>query len=338
MTWWRPVVSADPALQGPRVAGGWTRLVAVEPLSRGAATRLAEPPLAVLAQLTAPRADICGLTMDRPRIMAILNVTPDSFSDGGLWADPARAVEHALQMQAEGADIIDIGGESTRPGAAEVPVAEEIARVVPVIAAIRAASAVPISIDTRKAAVAQAALDAGASMVNDVSALAWDAGMAAVVARWGVPLCLMHAQGVPQTMQADPHYDDVLLDVADHLAARIAVARDAGIAADRLIVDPGIGFGKTVKHNVSLLQRVSLFHALQCPVLIGVSRKRFIGVLGDAPDVGERLPGSLATLLHAVSQGVQILRVHDTKATRQALSLHEAVSGMKAHGTEAVRD
>jgi dihydropteroate synthase len=327
MTLWRPVIAGDPAQTTlPVLAGGWARIAGVERLG-GPVLPLSAAPSAVIHALTADRAALCGLTLDRPRIMGILNVTPDSFSDGGRFDDPGAAVAAALRMVAEGADIIDIGGESTRPGAEVVSVADEIARVVPVIRALRPQSAVPISIDTRKAAVVAAAVEAGASMVNDVSALTWDPDMAATVARAEVPLCLMHAQGTPQTMQADPRYGDVLADVYGHLSGRIQVALDAGIDKNRLLVDPGIGFGKTVDHNLTLLRRISLFHSLGVPLLLGVSRKRFIGVIGNGADVGERLPGSLAVALHAIQQGVQIIRVHDTKATKQAIDLWRAVTG-----------
>jgi dihydropteroate synthase len=341
--WWRPILSRDLAqLPGAiRLAGGPSWFSHLERLSRDGAARVVpatEAPADVLARLTAPRAALCGLDLRRPRIMAILNVTPDSFSDGGRFASVAAAAAQARAMIAAGADIIDIGGESTRPGAETVPEDIEIARSAPVIAAIRAFSAIPISIDTRKAAVAQAALDAGASMVNDVSALTFDSGMASVVARAGVPLCLMHAQGTPQTMQADPHYDDVLLDVYDHLSARIRHAAQAGIPRDRIVIDPGIGFGKTIAHNIQILQGIALFHSLGCPILLGASRKGFIGVIGNAPDVADRLPGSLAVALHGVRQGVQILRVHDTQATRQAFDLHEAIGGAVDNGTETVRN
>ena len=339
---YRPIPLPDPATWSgaARLAGGPMRFDRVERLSRTVPPQLlplpAIPPDA-LSALTSPRPAMAGVAMDRPQIMGILNVTPDSFSDGGRFTDPAAAVAQALAMVAAGAAIIDIGGESTRPGAAPVARADEVARVVLVIAALRAVSDVAISIDTRKAAVAQAALAAGASMVNDVSALTHDPAMAGVVARAGVPLCLMHAQGTPQTMQADPRYDDVLLDVFDWLAARIAAAVDAGIARDRLIVDPGIGFGKTVAHNLALLRGLALFHGLGCPILLGASRKGFIGVIGQAAKVGERLPGSLAVALHGAAMGVQIIRVHDTFETRQALSLHQALGGTD-HGTETVRD
>ena len=265
------------------------------------------------AALSVLRGPICGLTLDRPRIMGILNVTPDSFSDGGDLPTVAAAVKRAKAMQGA-ADILDIG-------------AEEIARTVPVIAALREAGVTtPISVDTRKAEVAEAALDAGANMVNDVSAMSFDPDMAALLAERDVPICLMHAQGDPKTMQANPVYEDVVAEVADYLAARIDTARAAGISTSRLIVDPGIGFGKTLQHNVSLLRHLAVYHGLGCPILLGASRKRFIGTLGGAENAKDRMPGSLAVALHGAAHGVQIIRVHDVEETRQAMNLHLALN------------
>jgi dihydropteroate synthase len=324
MIYYRPIAMTDPARpQGAlSLAAGWCWFNRVELLRRSAPAEvvgLDAIPAEVLARLTAPRADVAGLTLDRPRLMGILNVTPDSFSDGGDHFTCEAAVDHARTMQANGADILDVGGESTRPGAAEVPVDDEIARTAPVIAALRDVGAVVVSIDTRKAAVARASLAAGARIVNDVSALAYNADMAAVVATSGAPVCLMHAQGTPATMQANPRYDDVLLDVYDYLADRIAMAEAAGIDRARILIDPGIGFGKTAAHNLALLRRLSLYHALGCPILLGVSRKRFIGTIGGAPAAKDRMPGSVALALAGVAQGVQIVRVHDVAETRQAL-------------------
>ncbi|WP_296639461.1 dihydropteroate synthase [Roseinatronobacter sp.] len=273
-----------------------------------------------------PPAPVAGLELTRPRIMGIVNVTPDSFSDGGRFDSQASAVAHALRLLAEGADILDIGGESTRPGAVEVAVADEIARTAPVIAALRdAGMRAPISIDTRKAEVARAALAAGADIVNDVSALTWDRDMAPLVAEAGVPVCLMHAQGTPQTMQKDPKYNDVRFDVHDWLMAAMARAEAAGIDRARIILDPGIGFGKTVAHNLALLAHLALLHGSGCAILLGASRKRFIGVIGGVDQAGERLGGSLAVALQGAAQGAHILRVHDVSETRQALSLWQAL-------------
>lgn len=281
----------------------------------------------VRQRLSAPRGDLCGLTLDRPRIMGILNVTPDSFSDGGDLGTVEAAVARARDM-AGVADLLDIGGESTRPGASAVPLGEEIARTVPVIRAIREAGiTTPISIDTRKAEVAAAALEAGADMVNDVSGLTWDPGMAAVLAQYAVPVCIMHAQGDPATMQDDPRYDDVLHDICDWFEERIAFATAAGIARGRILLDPGIGFGKTLQHNVTILRNLSLYHDLGLPLLLGASRKRFIGSIGGAEVARDRMPGSIAVALHGAGQGVHLLRVHDVRETRQALSLHQAMIG-----------
>ena len=283
--------------------------------------------LAQADALSAPRPILPALPTDRPLVMGIVNVTPDSFSDGGTLGDVADAVARARAMVAAGADILDIGGESTRPGAAEVPVKDEIARTAPVIAAIRSAGvSTPISIDTRKAAVADAALKAGADIVNDVSALSWDPALARVVAEAGVPICLMHAQGTPQTMQKAPHYGDVLIEVYDHLARRMDHAVAQGIAADRLISDVGIGFGKTLTHNLTLLKGLALFHSLGAPILLGASRKRFIGTLSGVDEAPLRMPGSVAVALWAAAQGAQILRVHDVAETVQALALWRAMT------------
>lgn len=271
-------------------------------------------------------APVAGLTMDRPRIMGILNVTPDSFSDGGRFLAPEAAVAQARVMVADGADILDIGGESTRPGAVEVPIDEEIARVVPVIAALRDGGVrVPISVDTRKAAVARAAVLAGADIVNDVSAMLFDPAMAETVADLQCPVVLMHAQGLPDTMQKNPHYEDVVAEVISHLAARIEVARATGIDEARIVVDPGIGFGKTQEHNIALLRNLHRLHDLGCPVMLGASRKRFIGTITGAEAADARMPGSVAVALFGVTQGVQILRVHDTQATKQAVAMQMAL-------------
>lgn len=284
-------------------------------------------PAAEAARLAAPKPILPGLPADRPLVMGILNTTPDSFSDGGTLSGLEDALARARAMVAAGADILDIGGESTRPGAAEVPVDEEIARTAPLIRALRADGiATPVSIDTRKARVAAAAIEAGADIINDVSALTWDPDLARVTAQAGVPICLMHAQGTPQTMQADPRYDDVLVEVYDWLAARMDHAVAQGIAPERLITDPGIGFGKTQRHNLTLLQGLALFHSLGAPVLLGASRKRFIGTISGVEVAADRLAGSLAVALHAAGQGAQILRVHDVSETIQALALWRALA------------
>jgi len=297
----------------------------VEVLERGRAPLIlpvSDLPSDAVVRLTSPRPFLAGKV---PLVMGILNVTPDSFSDGGRFFTPEAALAQARALQAAGADILDIGGESTRPGAQPVPMAEETARTAPVIASLRQAGfALPISIDTRKAAVARAALAAGAAMVNDVAALTHDPALAAVVAAAGVPVCLMHARGDPETMQVDPRYDDVVLDVFDFLSDRIKLAEAAGIARARIIVDPGIGFGKTLAHNLALIARLSAFHDLGCAVLLGASRKRFIGVVSGQMQADTRLPGSLAVALAGAAQGAHILRVHDVAETKAALALWRA--------------
>lgn len=333
MEYYRPIASVDPSRPAGALplAGGWCWFSQVEVLRRDAPPEVVPVsalPAEVRERLSAPRAAFGGLRMDVPQVMGILNVTPDSFSDGGRFLAPEAALAQA-QAMAEGADVLDIGGESTRPGAAEVPVAEEVERTAPVIAALRAGGmTVPISVDTRKAGVARAALAAGAGIVNDVAAMGFDPEMASVVAGSGAPVILMHSIKTPATMQDDPRYDDVLLDVYDFLKARIAAAVAAGIARERIMVDPGIGFGKTAAHNLALLQRLSLFHDLGVPVLLGVSRKRFIGTIGGADVAERRMPGSVAVALCGVAQGVQVVRVHDVAETRQALRLWQAVNGV----------
>lgn len=272
------------------------------------------------------RAPVCGLSMDRPRIMGIVNVTPDSFSDGGTITDTKARVE---ELVAEGADILDIGGESTRPGAETVPADEEWARVEPALLAAAGTGAV-VSIDTRKAAVARRALAAGARIFNDVSALTYDPESLSVAAEFaaaGGAICLMHALGDPKTMQQDPRYDDVLREVYAYLESRVGVAVEAGIPRAQLIVDPGIGFGKALDHNLTLMRGLGTFHDIGCPVLLGASRKRFIGTLTGEEDAAARVHGSVAAAQIGAGLGCQILRVHDVKATAQALSVWSAVGG-----------
>jgi dihydropteroate synthase len=281
---------------------------------------------APLERLCQPRAAIAGLALDRPLVMGVVNVTPDSFSDGGRYLATDAAIGQALRLDAEGADILDIGAESTRPGAGPVDLDEELRRVMPVIEALAPRVRARLSIDTRKAEVMRRAARAGVTLINDVAALTHDPEALNAAAETGLPVVLMHAQGDPRTMQDDPRYDDVVLDVYDWLGARIEACERAGIPRSRLIVDPGIGFGKTLAHNLALLGALSIFHGLGCPILLGASRKSFIGRLTGA-GVDDRLPGSLAAALLAVSQGVQILRVHDVAATRQALAVWEAAQG-----------
>jgi len=272
------------------------------------------------------RAPICGLSMDRPRIMGIVNVTPDSFSDGGHVTDVAARIGELVE---QGADILDIGGESTRPGADVVPVEEEWQRVAPAVEAAVASGAV-VSIDTRKAEVARRALDAGARLFNDVSALTYDADSLAVAktyAEAGGAVCLMHALGDPKTMQKDPRYDDVLREVYAYLEGRVKIAAEAGIPPEQVIVDPGIGFGKTLVHNLEILRGLGTFHDIGCLVLLGASRKRFIGTLTGQEIAANRVHGSVAVAQIGASLGAQILRVHDVKATAEALAVWSAVQG-----------
>lgn len=270
----------------------------------------------------------CGrfsLPLDRPLLMGVVNVTPDSFSDGGDFADAAAASAHARRLAAEGADILDIGGESTRPGAPVVSEDEELERVLPVLEALRD-MAVPVSVDTRRARVMHEALAAGASMINDIEALQAPGAievMAAVAAR-GCAVCLMHMQGKPATMQQDPHYDDVVSEVRAFLAERIAAAERAGIARNRLVADPGFGFGKTTAHNLQVLARLCELQALGVPIMAGLSRKSVLGAVTGRP-VTERLAASVAAALLAAQAGATILRVHDVKETRDALAVWQAM-------------
>jgi len=299
-----------------------SRLVPVEAIE----TELeALPPEARLAwdRLTTPRAPLTlgerVIRLDQPQIVGIVNVTPDSFSDGGRVEDPELAVQAGSAMAEAGAALIDVGGESTRPGAKPVWEGDESARIVPVVQRL-AAAGTAVSVDTRKAPVMEAALAAGAKLVNDVSALTWDPRAAEVVAAAGCPVVLMHHQGPPETMQDNPRYDrPVLFEVFDWLETRIAAALSAGIARERIIVDPGFGFGKNVQHNLQLMNGLALLHGLGCPIMLGASRKRTIGALANEAPAGERLGGSLAFALKAVEQGAQLLRVHDVRETVQAV-------------------
>jgi dihydropteroate synthase len=266
-----------------------------------------------------------------PAVMAIVNVTPDSFSDGGVHFDRQVAIEAALRFLSEGAAIVDIGGESTRPGSEEISIDEELARVIPVIEGIRKRSGVPISIDTRKARVAAAALDAGANVVNDVSALRHDPEMRTLVARRGVPAILMHMRGEPRTMQNNPQYDEVVSDVARELAAWRDEAIAAGIDASQILVDPGIGFGKTFDHNLEILARCNEL-ARVAPVVIGASRKAFIGHLTGQPGGAPRMAGSLAAVAAARRGGAAAVRVHDVRETIDFLKVLQAIDSSGAEG------
>jgi len=253
-------------------------------------------------------------------VMGVLNVTPDSFSDGGAFFEHGAAVARGLEMVHEGADILDVGGESTRPGAEPVDVEEELRRVLPVIARLAAEVRVPVSVDTSKAEVARAALDAGARIVNDVTALRGDPGMGEVVARAGAGLVLMHMQGTPADMQRDPVYEDVVDEIRGFLAARVAAAGDAGVASSHIMVDPGLGFGKTVQHNLEILRRLEAFRGLAAGLLVGPSRKRFIGQLTGF-DVDQRVEATLAVCAVAVARGADAVRVHDVAPARRAVDM-----------------
>jgi dihydropteroate synthase len=295
-----------------------TELVPVQ----GIESRFDEDMAAQWTALTSTRAPLQlgerTIRLDQPQVMGIINATPDSFSDGGQFADASAAAEAGAKMAAEGAAIIDVGGESTRPGASIVWERDEIERIVPVIRQL-AAGGTAVSVDTRKADVMTAALEAGARMVNDVSALTYDDRSAAATAAAGVPVVLMHHQGPPETMQHDPRYDDVLVEVYFWLEERIEAAAEAGIARDRILIDPGFGFGKKLGHNLELMNGLALFHSLGCPVIVGASRKRTIGALSGEAPVDKRLGGSIAFALKALEQGAQIVRVHDVFETIQAL-------------------
>jgi dihydropteroate synthase len=258
------------------------------------------------------------IRLDQPQVMGIVNATPDSFSDGGRFADAPAAAEAGAQMAADGAAIIDVGGESTRPGARMIWEGDEIERIAPVIRQLAGGGAA-VSADTRKADVMTAAIEAGARMINDVSALTYDDRSAGVVAASGVPVVLMHHKGPPETMQDDPHYDDVLVEVYQWLEKRISAAVDAGIAREKILIDPGFGFGKKLAHNLELMNNLALFHSLGCPLVLGASRKRTIGALSNEAPADRRLGGSIAFALKAVEQSVQLLRVHDVFETVQAL-------------------
>jgi dihydropteroate synthase len=266
-----------------------------------------------------------GLSLDQPRVMGALNVTPDSFSDGGVYQDTDAAVQAGLAMAAAGADIIDIGGESTRPGAEPTTPDEECARVVPVIRAL-AEQGLRVSIDTRNATTMAAALDAGAVIVNDVTALTHDPAAASLVAERGCPVVLMHMRGTPATMNAEARYRDVVDEVVVELAARIAMAEAAGVARAQIAIDPGIGFAKLAPHSLELLRRLRELTVLDHPIVVGVSRKSFLGRIGNEPDPRRRLPASLAGALFALDHGATILRVHDVRESVQALRIWHALN------------
>jgi len=324
-----------------RLAGGMNWFTAVEAIqwdgSRRISTELVTverifetidsmTPDAVLAweRLTSPRPSLQlgerTIRLDQPQVMGIVNATPDSFSDGGRFPDAAAAAEAGADMAGQGAAIIDVGGESTRPGAKPVWEGDEIERVVPVIRQLALGGAA-VSIDTRKADVMTAAIEAGARMINDVSSLTYDDRSAKVIAASSVPIVLMHHKGAPETMQDDPRYDDVLIEVYLWLEERIEAAEKAGIRRDRILVDPGFGFGKNVAHNLELMNGLALFHSLGCPIVVGASRKRTIGALSGEAPADKRLGGSIAFAIKALERGVHIIRAHDVPETVQAFKI-----------------
>lgn len=335
--------AAEEVWGGFRLAEGWLDFAGVEVIERNGASverriagigeflerdwgRRALNAADMFEMIRQPRTRLVGLDLSKPRIMGIVNATPDSFSDGGALPDAQAAIDHARRLEDAGADILDIGAESTRPGSDPVPLDEERRRLLPIVEALAGTVEARISVDTRKAALMREAVAAGADIVNDVSALSFDADALRTIADLNVPVILMHALGDPKTMQDDPVYDDVLLDVFDYLEARVEACLNAGIAREKIVVDPGIGFGKTLEHNLALLSGLSLLHGLGLPVVVGASRKRFVGTLSGVEVAQARGAGSIGAALAAVSQGAQIIRVHDVAETRQALSVWQAAT------------
>ncbi len=272
------------------------------------------------------RSDILGIEFGFPKLMGILNVTPDSFSDGGEHIQLNAALNRAKFMEENGVDIIDIGGESTRPGALTVPILEEINRIEPVIKSISARSKIPISVDTRKSEVASAARRAGASMVNDVSGFTFDPNLLCYCSKYKLPVCVMHMQGSPENMQNNPKYENILIEIFDFLENQIAILVQAGISKDHIIADVGIGFGKNLRHNLTLIKNISLFHGLGVPLLLGVSRKSIISNVAKVDKLSDRVHGSVSLAISALGQGVQLFRVHDVAETKQAFDLWVAVN------------
>jgi dihydropteroate synthase len=334
------VILSDPERRpgGATVSGTRSGLEALARLAeRNGRLELARALDAATAADVPPEPTVLGARTfrwgERTFVMGVVNVTPDSFSDGGRHLERDAAVRHGLSLAEAGADLVDVGGESTRPGAGEVPLQVELDRVLPVIEAVRAASDVPVSIDTRKAAVAREALRLGAVLVNDVSGLGHDPGLATAVAEAGAALALMHTQGTPETMQVDPRYDDVVAEVIELLSGRIDRAVAAGVSRERIWIDPGIGFGKTAGHNLFLLRHLEEFRVLGAPVLVGTSRKRFIGALSGGRPPDQRLPGSLASIAAvAVLHGADVVRVHDVAEAKDALAVADAIARAREGG------
>ena len=331
----RPICETSPGEDGALLSGGPILFRRMETMSFDRAPRrlpLKSIAPDALAAYSADRKPVLGVEMDYPRLMGVLNVTPDSFSDGGAHNAVESAIARGLEMADEGADFIDIGGESTRPGADVVDPSAEQDRVLPVIEGlVKAGLKAPISIDTRNAATAKVAIGAGARLFNDVSALTHDddsMAVAATLASEGGAICLMHAQGDPKTMQDAPSYRNVLIEVYAWLEDRIRACVEAGISRDRIIVDPGIGFGKTMAHNLELISGLAAFQGMGLPVMLGASRKGFIGKLSGVSDAAKRGPGSIGAALAGAAQGAQILRVHDVAATREAIDVWSATTGL----------
>ncbi|MBA2127073.1 dihydropteroate synthase [Hyphomicrobium methylovorum] len=338
----RPIDQPDiPEWRGLPLAGGQLSFAALDVLTRGSPNttrrtivlgdafsgdwgREALAAADILQELSEQRPRFAGMSLDRPRIMGIVNVTPDSFSDGGQFSSTEAAIAHGLKLVEHGADILDIGGESTRPKSDAVAVDDELRRVIPVIEGLRARTDAVISVDTRKSEVMKRAAEAGADILNDVSAFTHDPEALSVAVETGLPVILMHAQGDPKTMNDDPKYDDVVLDVFDYLEGRIQACVAAGIPKTKIVADPGIGFGKHLHHNVAVMAGLSLYHGLGVALLLGASRKKMIGELCDVADAKDRVPGSLACAIAGVGAGVQIVRVHDVKETKQAIAVWRA--------------
>jgi len=337
--YFRPIINSDPTIPGSAgvLHGTQFWFTHAEKLTRHSEPEIVlakNIPKDIFHNITKKRAQICGLSFDIPRVMGILNVTPDSFSDGGRYSTLETATEHCISMVSAGADIIDIGGESTRPGALEVDTSEEISRVIPVIEKLANIITVPISADTRKSEVAKMAIASGAAMVNDISGLKFDSKMSDFCIESDVPVCIMHSQGIPETMQNEPKYIDVCLDIYDFLSQQIKNLVNSGMQRKAIIVDPGIGFGKSLTHNLSLLRKISLFHGLGVPILIGVSKKKFVKTLAGLKENEDRMSGSISVALYARSQGVQIFRVHNVKETVQAMKLWHSVHFNKVGGPD----
>ena len=334
--YFRPIVIADSVHPSPALplAGGRFWFTHVERLSRFGPSQILpveQLPNNWKMRLCEERTSISQVSFDLPRIMGVLNVTPDSFSDGGKYDNLKSAVAHANSLILQGVDFLDIGGESTRPGAVEISAEIEIERIQPVIDKICDLNTA-ISVDTRKAMVAEVAIACGASLVNDVSGFQFDPKLLPLCVAKAVPVCVMHSQGLPESMQRNPVYEDVVLDVFDFLENQISILVEAGISRSKIIADPGIGFGKTMQQNLALLEKLSLFHGLGVPLLLGVSRKGFIGTVTGVKKSDQRVVGSVAAALAGLSQGVQIFRVHDVQETRQAFDMWQAIRFGDNHG------